>query len=64
MAGARDQSALAQVLSLALLGGYAGFYLPTVNQIGATSTDATNLVKQHLAQSPISSDQGGPKGHS
>jgi glucose/mannose-6-phosphate isomerase len=53
---ARGKSALAQVLSLVHLGDYASFYLSMLNEVDPTSTDAINLVKQHLAQSPASSD--------
>jgi glucose/mannose-6-phosphate isomerase len=53
---ARGRGALAQVLSLVLLGDYASFYLSMLNEVDPTSTDAISLVKQYLAQSPISSD--------
>jgi glucose/mannose-6-phosphate isomerase len=53
---ARGQSALAQVLSLVLLGDYASFYLSILNEVDPSLTDAINLVKQYLAQSPASSD--------
>lgn len=53
---ARGKSALAQVLSLVLLGDYASFYLSMLNEVDPTSTDAINFVKQRLAQSPVSSD--------
>jgi glucose/mannose-6-phosphate isomerase len=53
---ARGKSALAQVLSSVHLGDYASFYLSMLNEIDPTSTDAINLVKQFLAQSPISGD--------
>jgi len=53
---ARGQSALAQVLSLVLLGDYASFYLSMLNEVDPTSTDAINFVKQYLAQSPVSGD--------
>ena len=53
---ARGQSALAQVLSLVLLGDYASFYLSMLNEIDPTSTNAINFVKQYLAQSSIPSD--------
>jgi glucose/mannose-6-phosphate isomerase len=53
---ARGQSALAQVLSLVFLGDYASFYLSMLNKVDPTSTDAINLVKQYLTQSPVSSD--------
>jgi glucose/mannose-6-phosphate isomerase len=55
-AEARGKSALAQVLSLILLGDYASFYLAILNEVDSTSTDAINFVKQYLAQSAISSD--------
>jgi len=53
---ARGQSALAQVMSLILLGDYSSFYLAMLNEVDPTSTDAINFVKQYLAQSAISSD--------
>jgi glucose/mannose-6-phosphate isomerase len=53
---AAGKSALAQVLSLVLLGDYASFYLSMLNEVDPTSTDAISLVKQYLARSPISSD--------
>jgi glucose/mannose-6-phosphate isomerase len=53
---ARGKSALAQVLSLVLLGDYASFYLSMLNEVDPTSTNAIDVVKQHLAQSPSSSD--------
>ena len=53
---ARGKSALAQVLSLVLLGDYASFYLSMLNEVDPTSTDAIDFVKQHLARSPVSSD--------
>jgi glucose/mannose-6-phosphate isomerase len=53
---ARGKSALAQMLSLVLLGDYASFYLSMLNEVDPTSTDAIDFVKQSLAQSPVSSD--------
>jgi glucose/mannose-6-phosphate isomerase len=53
---ARGTSALAQMLSLVLLGDYASFYLSMLNEVDPTSTDAINFVKQSLAQSPVSTD--------
>ena len=53
-AGAK--SALAQILSLILLGDYASFYLATLNEVDSSSTDAINFVKQHLARSSVSGD--------
>jgi glucose/mannose-6-phosphate isomerase len=53
---ARGKSALAQVLSLVLLGDYASFYLSMLNGVDPTSTDAIGFVKQSLARSPASSD--------
>lgn len=53
---ATGRSALAQMLSLVLLGDYASFYLSILNEVDPTSTDAINSVKQCLAQSSISSD--------
>jgi len=55
-AEARGKSALAQVLSLILLGEYTSFYLSMLNEVDPTSTDAINFVKQYLARSAISSD--------
>jgi glucose/mannose-6-phosphate isomerase len=55
-AEASGKSALAQVMSLVLLGDYASFYLAMLNKVDSTSTDAINFVKQYLAQSVISSD--------
>jgi glucose/mannose-6-phosphate isomerase len=55
-AEAKGKSALAQVMSLVLLGDYASFYLSILNEVDPTSTDAINFVKQYLAQSSISSD--------
>jgi glucose/mannose-6-phosphate isomerase len=53
---ARGQSALAQMLSLVLLGDYASFYLSMLNEVDPTATDAINFVKNYLAQSSVSSD--------
>ena len=53
---ARGKSALAQVLSLVLVGDYASFYLSMLNEVDPTSTDAINLVKHYLAQSSVSGD--------
>ena len=53
---ASGKSALAQVLSLILLGDYASFYLAILNEVDSTSTDAINFVKHYLAQSSISCD--------
>ncbi|MGQ9546927.1 MAG: bifunctional phosphoglucose/phosphomannose isomerase [Dehalococcoidia bacterium] len=53
---ARGKSALAQILSLVMLGDYASFYLSMLNEVDPTSTDAINLVKQYLAQSSVPSD--------
>jgi len=55
-AEARGKSALAQMLSLILLGDYASFYLAILNEVDPSSTDAINFVKQSLAKSAISSD--------
>lgn len=52
----RGESALAQMMTLVLLGDYASFYLAMLNKVDPTSTDAINFVKQYLAQSSISSD--------
>jgi glucose/mannose-6-phosphate isomerase len=53
---ARGQSALAQMLSLVLLGDYASFYLSMLNEVDPTSTDVITFVKQYLAQSSVASD--------
>ncbi|MFO7996176.1 MAG: bifunctional phosphoglucose/phosphomannose isomerase [Dehalococcoidia bacterium] len=50
-AEARGESALAQVLSLVLLGDYVSFYLAMLNEVDPTSIDAIDFVKQYLAQS-------------
>jgi len=55
-AEARGKSALAQMMSLVLLGDYASFYLAILNEVDPSSTDAINFVKQYLAKSAISSD--------
>jgi glucose/mannose-6-phosphate isomerase len=55
-AEARGKSALAQVMSLILLGDYVSFYLAMLNEVDSTSTDAVNFVKLYLAQSLISND--------
>jgi glucose/mannose-6-phosphate isomerase len=48
-AEARGESALAQVMSLVLLGDYASFYLAMLNEVDPTSTDAINFVTQYLS---------------
>jgi len=53
---ATGKSALAQILSLVLLGDYASFYLSMLNEVDPTSTDAINFVKQYLAKSGIPGD--------
>lgn len=53
---AGGKSALAQMMSLVLLGDYVSFYLSMLNEVDPTATDAINFVKQSLAQSAISSD--------
>jgi glucose/mannose-6-phosphate isomerase len=53
---AKGKSALAQVLSLVLLGDYVSFYLSMLNEVDPTSTDAINLVKQYLTRPTVSSD--------
>ncbi|HEU65352.1 MAG TPA: bifunctional phosphoglucose/phosphomannose isomerase [Chloroflexi bacterium] len=53
---AEGESALAQVMSLVLLGDYCSFYLAMLNEVDPTSINAINFVKQYLAQSTISSD--------
>jgi len=52
----RGESALAQVMSLILLGDYSSFYLAMLNEVDPTSINAINFVKQYLAQSAISSN--------
>jgi glucose/mannose-6-phosphate isomerase len=52
---ARGRSALAQMLSLVLLGDYSSFYLAILNEVDPSSTDAINFVKQYLGQSSTSS---------
>jgi len=55
-AEAKGENALAQMLSLVLLGDYSSFYLAMLNEVDPTSIDAINFVKQCLAQSTISND--------
>jgi glucose/mannose-6-phosphate isomerase len=55
-AEARGKSALAQVLSLVLLGDYSSFYLSMLNRVDPTHIDAINFIKQYLTSSNISSD--------
>jgi glucose/mannose-6-phosphate isomerase len=55
-AEARGESALAQVMSLVLLGDYSSFYLAMLNEVDPTSIDAINFIKQYLTRSTISSD--------
>lgn len=52
-AEARGESALAQVMSLVLLGDYSSFYLAMLNEVDPTSIDSINFIKQYLAQSAI-----------
>jgi len=59
---ARGKSTLAQMLSLVLLGDYISFYLSMLNKVDPTSTEAIDSVKQYLARSPVSTDQGGVEG--
>lgn len=47
---ARGESALAQAMSLVLLGDYCSFYLALLNRVDPTSIDAIDFVKQYLAQ--------------
>jgi glucose/mannose-6-phosphate isomerase len=54
-AEARGESALAQVMSLVLLGDYSSFYLAMLNEVDPTSIDAIDFVKQYLARSAASS---------
>jgi len=56
IAEARGESALAQVMSLVLLGDYSSFYLAMLNEVDPTSIDAINFIKQYLTRSTISSD--------
>jgi glucose/mannose-6-phosphate isomerase len=53
---ARGESALAQVMSLVLLGDYSSFYLAMLNEVDPTWIDAIDFVKQYLARSAPSSD--------
>lgn len=55
-AEARGENALAQVMSLVLLGDYSSFYLAMLNEVDPTSIDAINFTKQYLAQPAISSN--------
>jgi len=55
-AEARGKSALAQMMSLVLLGDYSSFYLSMLNEVDPTSIDAINFIKQYLTRSTISSD--------
>jgi len=55
-AEARGESALAQVMSLVLLGDYSSFYLAMLNRVDPTHIDAINFIKQYLTRSNISSD--------
>jgi glucose/mannose-6-phosphate isomerase len=55
-AEARGESALAQVMSLVLLGDYSSFYLAMLNRVDPTHIDAINSIKKHLARFAISSD--------
>ena len=52
-AEARGESALAQVMSLVLLGDYSSFYLAMLNEVDPTSIDAINFIKQYLTRSTI-----------
>lgn len=55
-AEAKGESALAQMMSLVLLGDYSSFYLAMLNRVDPTHIDAINFIKQYLARSVISSD--------
>ncbi len=55
-AQARGDSALAQIMSLVLLGDYASFYLAMLNEVDPTSIDAIDFVKQYLARSNTPGD--------
>ena len=46
------QTAMAQVLSLVLLGDYLSFYLAMLNEIDPTPVDSIDLVKDYLAMFP------------
>jgi glucose/mannose-6-phosphate isomerase len=50
MVEARGASALAQMLSLILLGDYVSFYLAVLNEVDPTPIDSIDFVKKHLAQ--------------
>lgn len=49
-AEARGETALAQVLSLVLLGDYVSFYLAILNRIDPTPIDSIDFVKKYLAR--------------
>ena len=55
-AEARGESALAQVMSLVLLGDYSSFYLAMLNRVDPTHIDAINFIKQYLTRSNIPGD--------
>ena len=54
----RGECALAQVLSAVLLGDYVSFYLAMLNEVDPTPTGGIDFVKEYLARSTTSSDQG------
>ena len=56
LAETRGESALAQVLSLVLLGDYCSYYLAMLNEVDPTSIDAINFVKQYLSRPGIPHD--------
>ena len=47
---ATGETALAQVMSLVLLGDYVSFYLAILNRIDPTPVDSIDFVKKYLAQ--------------
>ena len=50
---ASGENALAQVMSLVLLGDYLSFYLAILNRIDPTPVDSINFIKEHLARFPV-----------
>jgi glucose/mannose-6-phosphate isomerase len=52
---AAGATALAQVMSLVLLGDYVSFYLAILNRIDPTPVDCIDFVKKYLAQFTMAS---------
>ncbi len=50
---AAGESALAQMMSLVLLGDYVSFYLAILNRVDPTPVDSINFLKEYLAQFPL-----------